>query len=120
MREIPVPVEVRVPLNNISAQNMKTKEKGPFVRGRHFVHQDFPEGTRVERVWIWQESNDCLWNMAGDHYGDPFLWEVIYEANQHLIDDPHVIYPKQRIMIPIIKKKTRHPKRKIKRKIEEP
>lgn len=57
-------------------------------------------GARVQKVWIWQETSDCLWNMAKEHYGDPFLWPRIYEANRNLIKDPHVIFPKQQIVIP--------------------
>jgi hypothetical protein len=55
---------------------------------------------KVQRVWIWQETNDCLWKMAKDHYGDPFLWPKIYEANRAQIKDPAVIFPKQQILIP--------------------
>jgi hypothetical protein len=62
--------------------------------------QDIPVGATVETVWIWQETNDCLWNMAKEHYGNPYLWPRIYEANRHLIKDPQVIFPKQKIVIP--------------------
>lgn len=55
---------------------------------------------KYQSVWIWQETNDCLWKMAKDHYGDPFLWPKIYEANRGQIKDPAVIFPKQKIIIP--------------------
>jgi nucleoid-associated protein YgaU len=59
-----------------------------------------PSAVSVSRVWIWQESGDCLWKMAKDHYGNPYLWPRIYEANRDRIKDPHVIFPKQEIVIP--------------------
>jgi len=55
---------------------------------------------KIHSVWIWQETGDCLWKMAKDHYGNPTLWRAIYEANRHIIEDPHVIFPKQEIVIP--------------------
>lgn len=59
-----------------------------------------PTGTVVKKVWIWQESGDCLWRIAEEHYGNPYLWPKIYEANRHLIRNPHVIFPKQLLVIP--------------------
>jgi nucleoid-associated protein YgaU len=56
--------------------------------------------TRVYRVWLWQETDDCLWNLAKKYYGDPRLWKKIYEANRDRISDPAVIYPKQELIIP--------------------
>jgi len=51
-------------------------------------------------VWIWQETGDCLWNIAKKYYGDPFKWKYIYEANRDIISDPRVIFPKQILRIP--------------------
>jgi nucleoid-associated protein YgaU len=65
-----------------------------------------PPGAKVQKVWIWQETNDCLWKMAQDHYGNPFLWPRIYEANRHLIRDPNIIFPKQEILIPPLEEGT--------------
>jgi nucleoid-associated protein YgaU len=58
------------------------------------------QGDKVHKVWLWQESRDCLWNLAEKYYGDPWLWKEIYLANQDTIKDPRVIYPKQKIIIP--------------------
>ncbi|MBN1621385.1 MAG: LysM peptidoglycan-binding domain-containing protein [Endomicrobiales bacterium] len=55
---------------------------------------------RIHKVWLWQETRDCLWNLAEKYYGDPWLWKEIYLANQDQIKDPRIIYPKQKIVIP--------------------
>ena len=55
---------------------------------------------KTHKVWIWQETKDCLWNLAKKYYNDPWLWKVIYLANRDIIEDPRVIYPKQELIIP--------------------
>lgn len=55
---------------------------------------------RTYTVWLWQETGDCLWNLANKYYGDPWLWKKIYIANKDKIKDPRVIYPKQVLIIP--------------------
>ncbi len=47
-------------------------------------------------------KGDCLWDIAGFYYNDPFLWPVIYEANKDSIADPHWIYPGEVFVIPNI------------------
>ncbi|MFH1379752.1 MAG: hypothetical protein ABII23_05695 [bacterium] len=55
---------------------------------------------QIHKVWIWQETGDCLWNLAEKYYGDPWKWKLIYMANQDIIDDPAQIFPKQELIIP--------------------
>lgn len=59
-----------------------------------------PAGSKVHTVWVWQETRDCLWQLAKKYYGDPWQWKKIYEANRNTILDPTVIFPKQKIIIP--------------------
>ncbi len=59
----------------------------------HEVHKPY-------RVWIYQESGDCLWRIAEKVYGDRSKWRLIYLANRDIIRDPNKIYPKQRLKIP--------------------
>lgn len=61
--------------------------------------EEVPPG-RIHRVWIWQETGDCLWNLAEKYYGDPWKWKLIYMANRDIIDDPSKIFPKQELLIP--------------------
>ena len=53
------------------------------------------------------KKGDCLWDLAGKFYKDPFLWPIIYEANKDKIRDPNLIYPWQRLEIPPYKKETK-------------
>ena len=57
------------------------------------------QGGTIAVVWVWQESKDCLWNLAKKHYDDPWKWKKIYLDNRNAILDPGVIFPKQRIVI---------------------
>jgi len=57
-------------------------------------------GFRVHKVWLWQESRDCLWNIAKKYYNDPWQWKKIYLANKKQISDPRKIYPRQILIIP--------------------
>jgi len=45
-------------------------------------------------------KGDCLWDIAGFYYNDPFLWPVIHEANKDSIANPHWIYPGEVFVIP--------------------
>ncbi|MFQ5514312.1 MAG: LysM peptidoglycan-binding domain-containing protein [Myxococcota bacterium] len=46
---------------------------------------------------------ETLWSIAaqGDIYADPYLWPVIYRFNRDQIQDPALIYPRQRLQIPL-------------------
>ncbi|MBZ0182277.1 MAG: LysM peptidoglycan-binding domain-containing protein [Melioribacteraceae bacterium] len=47
-------------------------------------------------------KGDHLWGIAKkeQHYGNPFAWPKIYEANRDQIKNPDLIYPKQVFKIP--------------------
>jgi len=62
------------------------------------------------------KKGESLWWIAKykDHYNDPYLWPIIYEANKKMIKDTNLIYPGQKFIIPragyeldIIKKERR-------------
>lgn len=51
-------------------------------------------------------KGDTLWDIAKRFYGNPFLWQNIFEANENKIKNPNLIYPDQVFIIPeIVKKK---------------
>ena len=43
---------------------------------------------------------DCLWSIAGHYLNDPFLWPMIWEENLDTIENPHLIYPGQQVILP--------------------
>jgi LysM repeat protein len=47
------------------------------------------------------KPNDCLWKIAGkpNVYADPFEWPLLFKANRDLIQDPDLIYAKQKLKV---------------------
>ena len=43
------------------------------------------------RIRTWRGERDCLWNIAKDKaiYGNPYLWQKLYEANKTKLPDPN-------------------------------
>lgn len=46
------------------------------------------------------QKGDSLSAIAKRQYGDAGKWEMLYEANKDLIEEPDLIYPGQRIRLP--------------------
>ena len=58
------------------------------------------EGDNIYIVSTWETNRECLSRIANEMYGDALLWPKIYEANRDIIQDPDLIYPGQRLIIP--------------------
>jgi hypothetical protein len=43
---------------------------------------------------------DTLWDLARTYLNNPFQWRLIFEANRNVVEDPHWIYPAERLIIP--------------------
>ncbi len=56
----------------------------------------------------WDPDRDCLWNIAKNPavYGNPFMWEKLYEANRKKLkrpDNPHLLMPGMIVTIPSVR-----------------
>ena len=47
------------------------------------------------------EKADTLWGIARSKLKDPKKWKQLFQLNKHLIDNPDLIFPGQKIKIPI-------------------
>ena len=43
---------------------------------------------------------NTLWGIAEKYYGKGYFWRKIWEANKDKIENPNIIYPLQRLLIP--------------------
>jgi len=59
--------------------------------------QQTPTQDRKEHV---VRAGDTLWDLARHYLSNPFLWPLIFEANRDVVENPHRIYPRERLVIP--------------------
>lgn len=79
---------------NEEAISLKAKEEAMRLKAKEEVKPREKEYSVIE--------GDCLWNIAGREYNDPYKWQAIYNANKELIKDPHWIYVDQVFIIPLV------------------
>jgi hypothetical protein len=49
---------------------------------------------------------DTLWDLARTYLGNPFSWPSIFEANRNVVENPHWIFPAERLVIPPLLQRT--------------
>ena len=46
-------------------------------------------------------QGDCLYRIARQLYSNPCLWKRLFDANRGIVNDPDLIFPGQRLILPI-------------------
>ncbi len=57
------------------------------------------EPSRYHKV----KKGDTLKTISEKFYKDPAKWQLIYQTNKDIIEDPNILYPGQRLCIPQVK-----------------
>ncbi len=74
-----------------------------FLEAKRYIaaYKDLAVQT-VYTVRLIPERRDCLWRIAEYDfiYGDPYLWPKIWRRNRKLIQNPDLIYPGWKLVIP--------------------
>ncbi len=91
------------------APSVDVKEKAVLVAGNvkgvsnvyadQLTAPEPPQAPKVEYYLI--QSGDTLSKIAKQYLGDAMAYPKIFEANREVIKDPNLIYPGQKIRIPL-------------------
>jgi hypothetical protein len=80
----------------ISAESSTLPPKDLKLVGDHWTAWDPPPAGPGAYIIV---KDDCLWNLAAQWLGDPFLWPQIWDENRYILDS-HWIYPGDPLVIP--------------------
>ncbi len=91
----------------IEARNSGDLEAAREYLAKAKVYLDEYKSMAVDYIYtviLNPERRDCLWRISEkeEFYGDPLLWQNIWERNKKLIQDPDLIYPGWKLIIPPI------------------
>lgn len=88
-------------INSVSIAMEKRAEEMKAEAGKKKGY-DFGDNIReVYTVKFNRRNRDCLWKIAWYTYRNASLWPLIYVANKDKIKDPDLIFPGQKLLIPI-------------------
>lgn len=105
--ELSIKVENGVAMVSGSAKDQASYEKAILMAGNvegitevNADDLDF-SGPEVKVEYYTIQSGDSLWKIAQKHLGNGNLYTKIFEENKEVIKDPDLIYPGQKIRIPL-------------------
>jgi len=105
--ELSIKVENGVAMVSGSAKDQAAYEKAILMAGNvegitevNADDLDF-SGPEVKVEYYTIQSGDSLWKIAQKHLGNGNLYTKIFEENKEVIKDPDLIYPGQKIRIPL-------------------
>jgi nucleoid DNA-binding protein len=58
---------------------------------------------KVKIILYTVKKNDTLWSISKKYLKNPYSWVGVYKTNGKKIKDPNLIYPGEKIFIPVIK-----------------
>ncbi|MBN2619031.1 MAG: LysM peptidoglycan-binding domain-containing protein [Spirochaetales bacterium] len=92
------------------SKGIEARNSGDLVAAKEYlakskIYLDEYKSMAVDYIYtvvLNPEKRDCLWRIAekDEFYGNPFLWQNIWERNKKLIQDPDLIYPGWKLIIP--------------------
>lgn len=93
--------------NGIEARNNGDLNKAREYLAKSKIFLDEYKSMAVDYIYtviLNPDRRDCLWRISekDEYYGDPLLWQNIWERNKKLIQDPDLIYPGWKLIIPPI------------------
>lgn len=93
-------------------QGIEARNSGDLISAREYLAKskiflDEYKSLAVDYIYtviLNPDKRDCLWRISEneEYYGDPLLWQNIWERNKKLIQDPDLIYPGWKLIIPPI------------------
>jgi nucleoid-associated protein YgaU len=109
VENLQVQVEDGIATVSGEAEDQSAFEKAVLMAGNVFGIKEVkadelkPEeiGTIAEIEFYTIEKGDTLWAIAKQHLGDGNKYNDIFAANREVIKDPDLIYPGQKIRIPL-------------------
>ena len=109
VENLQVQVEDGIATVSGEAEDQSAFEKAVLMAGNVFGIKEVkadelkPEeiGTIAEVEFYTIEKGDTLWAIAKQHLGDGNKYNDIFAANREVIKDPDLIYPGQKIRIPL-------------------
>lgn len=102
--------QAREEIEELSAQNKKDRElliqrvNEILVRAKEMEEKLKPEVVKLKppKNIYKVRRGDSLWRISKyrNIYNDPYQWKKIFKANQDKIENPNLIYPGQKLIIP--------------------